>query len=128
VVSSTVLVDHAELFFTPAINKKYFALLTTYVTASSSGDMKQAFTIPTGASGNILTGAQYMAALDEQAAVITTTAPLGVNAAGLVEYSFPIKIQMGATPGNIQYQFAQNTSNATPTIIKAGTTLLVWEE
>ena len=131
VTSSSTLVNDTALVLTPRINCVYWMELYVSYEGGTNGsaDLKAQFTVPAGAAiiyaethnssaaiGTVVTGLK--------AAASTLTA--GTNGAGSVQPLFATgTFTMGTTPGNLQFQWAQNTPSATATIVHAGSALLL---
>lgn len=123
VTSSTTLVDATGLSVTVAANSTYNFELDAKFTANSSGGLKWAFTVPAGASGFCIGSAKA-----NFSAVTTTDITTGAGStAVLVDTtdSFRLSgyIATSSTAGTLQFQFAQNASTGTATIIKKGSTI-----
>ena len=129
ITSDTTLQDDDELKFTPEINKQYFGMIITWIDAVDNGGMKHAFSIPTGATIEwMASGALWRAYSQLQNEADGTIAIGTSNVPGKKNAATYFKLKMGSTAGDVIYQWAQNTSNATSTTIEAGSLLLIWEE
>jgi len=125
---SDVLQDDDELFFTPQINTVYRILLYIYLSSGGAPDWKQAISVPAGAAGLWHTSLvnwrmSQMVTVDStigQAIALSNSAPTGSLMVA--------RVIMGATAGDINYQWAQNTQTASDTICLRGSTMLVYEE
>lgn len=130
--SDTTLADVTDLQFTGVANAKYVFELLLFVTGSINGDIKIAFTFPSGAGGATITWAGYgsdaaatvqSAALFTAAIVESTTVDqaLVFNAHGSGAF---VRVEgfitFGSTSGLLKPRFAQNASNATATSIRPG--------
>lgn len=124
--SDTALGNVTQMVVTPDINTTYRIHCLVYYTAGGTGDLKLSFTFPAGATlywgacnyaavGNLVSfGTQLAAASDSTLFVEGATAAHVIINGVLV---------MGATAGNLQLRFAQNTSNGTATQILNGSVL-----
>lgn len=129
VVSSTVLVDDNTLIVPVAANEVWQNEWQLRFTAPSTGDVKIGFTFPTaGELGFQLayTDASAVIQAEQQAYTTspTTALTLNVKVDSTLSLHIPTLYVGGANAGNVKLQFAQATSNATPTIIKIHST--VW--
>jgi hypothetical protein len=123
VTSSTTLVNDSNLSFAIAANEVWQFEIDLYATfdGGAASGIKAAFTVPSGAT--------------LQWVQTNTTAPQTTSGSSLVlatgggsvtTYMNKLIGQAlnGATPGTVQLQWAQNTSNGTATAVKAGSSLL----
>jgi hypothetical protein len=131
VTSSTVLVNDTALVLTPRINCLYWMeLYLNYEgAATGTGDLKGQFTVPAGAALNYSelhnsTATITTVVLGQRASAATFAA--GTNGGGSVQPLYACgTFLMGSTAGNLQFQWAQNTSTATSTTVHAGSVLLL---
>ncbi|MBI4160711.1 MAG: LamG domain-containing protein [Candidatus Yanofskybacteria bacterium] len=125
VTSSTTLQNDDELKLTLAANKTYTIDAVIFATsASSNPDFKIAFTVPSGATmtlgyiaaspSNLLTQGELLSSSGTASQVI----PLRANASAVVLVKGTVVI--ASTGGDLTLQWAQFTSNATATVVKAG--------
>lgn len=134
--NSTALVNDAVLFAALPTAGRFQFDLTLFYDSSSTADFKLAFTIPAGAtmqwggigpSVSVSTGvgtAQFLATT-----VSGTSVPYGGNGTGSANSVTLIArggVVMGGTAGNLQVQYAQQTLDATNTIVRAHSRLQVW--
>jgi hypothetical protein len=128
ITSSTTLTNDTQLVVPVAANNSYsFDLEVWYNGAGpGTGDLKYFFTIPAGAT--------FIAAQLAIANPIALTMGQFTNAsAAQITFCngtgnpFPVRVWgtlvVGATAGNFQYQWAENTSNGTGTTVQSGSTL-----
>ena len=135
VTSSATLQNDNELFVTIGATGTYLIELTLYAlsAANAAGDIKVAFTFPTGtmhfsgwaadsglASGAIQTGV-WVAKLSAISGTDTfdsglSTAALGINIHGIFT---------ATATGTLQVQWAQLASNANASTVKAGSHMVV---
>lgn len=129
VTSSTVLVDCTSLVLPVLANEVWQFDFNIVYDAGSTGDIKFAFTFP--ASGRIDANAAWLSA-GVTATVLawtgTTTPTAAASAFGTTpDRSFlPIRgiFTNSTNAGNLQLQFAQNTSDGTASTVRANST--VW--
>lgn len=127
VTSSTTLVNDNQLKFAVAANETYIfqAWLYTYA-ADGTPDIKVTFTGPSGST--VLWSSSQVIFNAGGATTLTVVSP-GATAADLFVDANLRAIQLygtisnGATAGDLQFQFAQNTSSANGTSVKAGSSI-----
>lgn len=123
--NSTVLVNDPVLFWALQANAVYDIRMAILYTSNATANLKWAFTFPAGCrldfgfSGLLLGGVN---AVDTRAAINLGSGVTIQTAGGTAPEALHINgtIRVGATPGNLQFQFAQNTANASNTVINAG--------
>ena len=127
VTSSTTLVNDSQLKFAVAANETYIfqAWLYTYA-ADGTPDIKVTFTGPAGStvlwsSSQVIFNAGGSTTLTVVAAG-ATTADLFVDS-NLRAIQLYGTILNSSTAGDLQFQFAQNTSSANGTSVKAGSSI-----
>ncbi len=121
--NDTTLQDDNHIFFAVGANEKWAFELFTLVFAHATPDLKFGFTAPTGAT---VTWARFGIADDEQISNLGDTILQG-GGSTLRIISYRGLITNGSNAGTFQLQFAQNTSNANATTMKAGTYLIAHE-
>lgn len=130
VSSSTTLQNDDDFVFALEANKEYIVSGGVFATSTSGQpDIKIAFTTPAGST----MGIGYLADVDQ-----TRRADL-IDTSGSATSSIPIKqnqstiiqvigsVTTGGTAGNLTFQWAQNTSNASATKVQAGSFITVTE-
>lgn len=134
VLNSTTLQNDDALFIPLLANSTYVWVSFVFATgaANGSGDLKFAYTWPSGASGiwagiglnttgvtpNITAGRNASAA----------SVAYGLNGGTLASAVTFGSVITGSTAGNLQTQWSQNTANnVTATTVKAGSALLAWQ-
>lgn len=127
VTSSTTFVNDSQLFFAVASNETYIFQLWLFVYAADVvPDIKVTCLGPTGST--LLWSSSQVIYLPDGTPTLTTTQTSGQPLSLLVD-SNDRAIQLygtilnGSTAGNLQFQFAQNTSSATPITVKAGSSI-----
>ena len=129
VSSSTTLVDCNDLVVPVAANTVYAIDAAIFFTAGTTGDIKHAFTCPTGATlrWGLIHQKQADGSTTISALEVASGNPEASSGSGASETWARIsgRLSVGATAGNLQYQFAQDTSNATNTTIHEGSWLRV---
>ena len=127
VTSSTTLVNDSQLKFAVAANETYIfqAWLYTYA-ADGTPDIKVTFT---GPSGSTVFWSSSQVIFNAGGATTLTVVSPGATTADLFVDANLRAIQLygtilnGATAGDLQFQFAQNTSSANGTSVKAGSSI-----
>ena len=131
VTSSTVLVDCTSMVLPLLANEVWYYKFFIIYGAGTVGDMKLGWTFP--AAGDLqMSGPAASDAGGTLAYYVfsTTTSPttarsfIGNGTASYVTLPFEGVFVNGANAGNLTFQFAQNTSDATSTTVKAQST--VW--
>lgn len=131
VTSSTTLVDDDTLWVPLEADATYLVTLTLAVTGATAGDVKTAWTIPSGATGQRaclgLAGASTSATASDasnRSTTWTASVPYGVTttASTVMEDG---TITTAAAAGVLRLQWAQNASSGTATIVEAGSYLQV---
>lgn len=133
VTSSTTLVNDTALFLSLAANATYkFDLALLYKgAATGTADLKPAWTVPSGCviaaiTGGVNTGLGSVWGTMTQSTV--NPAAFGTNGTSLpLSLIVSGTVTTSSTPGIMQFQWAQNTSNATPTTVMAGSSLAAWQ-
>jgi hypothetical protein len=131
VTSSTALQNDNELFLPVVASATY--LLACYLDyeggTQGNGDLKWTWAVPSGAtmrylavytdtSGNPRTGTTNLDSDVVEAGSATAGVLKGVRMDGT--------LVVGATAGNLQLKWAENTSDSTPTIVHAQSSLALW--
>jgi len=130
VTSSAVLQNDDALVVALLANSVYWVDLLLVIDAGGTPDIQIGFTGPSGttlalAAHSIQTGG----ATDGDTKLVVVNAlstgfPFGGLGAGVISGLLASgRVSVGGTPGNLQLQWAQNVSNATATIVKAGSVL-----
>lgn len=125
--NSSTLQDDNELLLTPSISHTYLLDGQIFYSTGTTPDLKLAFTFPTGAVlawslfGYKFDGSSFESEYRTstwQAASGTSNAVAGTTATYDVVHVRGI-LRMSTTAGNLQLQWAQNTANASNTVVKA---------
>lgn len=124
--SDTVLHDDDELFSALEANKVYAYFGVLFYISGTTPDLKFKLVIPSGSVGTRGSGNLSSSGTVGTTDIITQ---LTLATSGVGQHTLMIgNITTGSTPGNLQLQWAQNTSNAGDTTVKAGTFFAIWEE
>jgi len=125
--SSTTLQNDASLVFTPAINNTFvFDAWLPVDYSNATANLKIGFTIPAGAS----IGALVVAGGASPCSITVSGGSCSVTTGNAAYAMIQIHgaVIMGATAGNVQLQFAQNTSTAASfPVIKKGA-MITWRQ
>jgi hypothetical protein len=117
--NSTVLVNDSELFWTPPVSTTYQLRLVLYYNSGTVPDIKAGWSLPAGAT--LTWGALYV----NTAGGLTVIGNLGAGTLSIgglgaeANAEFHGILTMGSTAGNVQLQWAQDTANASNTIVRA---------
>lgn len=124
VTNSTTLVNDTELLAALEAENYYYALFSIMFTSTAVADLKINVTVPSGTTG------QY----DQAFGTVVTSNNFGtsvvVGGVGAITertIAFNAFIKTSSTAGNVQFQFAQNTQEASDTKILEASNLLVWD-
>lgn len=132
VTSSTALQNDNALLIPLQANAVYYFRMFFGYTGGTQGssDIKFGFTIPSGASMTWTRDGITTAGVRPVLVFNTTTAAstLGTNGTGSDEAgTVEGTVTTGGTAGNLQLQWAQNTSSTTATTVLAGSSLQAWQ-
>jgi len=125
--NDTTLSDALEMLFPLEINSTYMMITYFFIDGSASFDLKSRWTLPTDVTSDSLTGTSVWRNQESNTQDSSSTIATGVNGVPIQYYVNAFRIITGSTAGNIQWQFAQNTSGATPTTIKQGSMLVIYK-
>ena len=133
VTSSIVLQNDDQLFLSADANAQYLVFGHIIYDGVTAADISVAWSGPASAtfdwvSGGIQTGASTGVDTSSMSAQTLAANPaIGTigAAAELVIRVQGILVTAG-TAGTLQFRWCQNTSNATATIVRAGSTLVMW--
>jgi len=125
VTNSTTLQDDDELFVPLNANKTYGFFLLLFINSAAAADYKGNFSIPAGASGTRSVSAPSIV----PSATVGITAEFTPATDGQIQcIMIHGRVITAGTAGNLQYRFAQDTSNAGTTRDLQGSHLVVWQE
>lgn len=130
VTSSTTLVNDNALAVALTANTTYKVELLLFYTGGTAGssDIKWDFTVPSGAVLSPVRELGLTTGLAVQYLTVPAGGAFGSNGTGnKMAAEIACTIAVSSTPGLLQFQFAQNTSSATATTVKAGSLLSVWQ-
>jgi hypothetical protein len=128
VANSTTYVDDTALLFAVAANAEYVARFHLVVDGVTGADIKVRFSVPAGATGfRWCQGPQAGSADRENTNMaipvhgFTTDRPYGTVAATAASIAVIERLHVftAATSGSVTLQWAQNTANATGTLVLA---------
>jgi hypothetical protein len=126
VTSNTVLVNDTHLFFSIAASEVWVVEVRLYYTGATTGDIKMAWAVPAGATGrhSALGQNTSITAFDHvYNATLTTAIPLGALTSGESANHYATIVNAG-TAGTVQWQWAQQASDATATIVLTNSILI----
>lgn len=125
--SDSTLSDDSELTATLAANKRYAFFSVIFVITDATPDFKYGYTVP--ASTTNQKGASVWRGSGGLQAANPVTTSQAMTASGTSETQLPINgyVITGASAGTLDFQWAQDTSDAANTTVKAGSFILVWE-
>jgi hypothetical protein len=128
VTSSTTLQNDDQLVLAVAASAKYFMEMFIPYTgaASPAGDLKMGFTGPSGATmtwANFGVNSSALTAYNVVGEALAGGRAVGTNGATTMCCQPKGYLQTSTTSGNLQFQWAQNSSSGTATTILAGALL-----
>lgn len=131
VSNSITFQDDDHLVLPLAANAVYELSMTLYYVAVTSGSLKFGFTYPLGASltcgvDGYLIGGSFTMIRQANYAAASGAALLAVEGAGgstTVNATATGTLTVGSTAGSLRLQWAQNTSNAIATTVRAGSVM-----
>jgi len=125
--SDTTMTDDAELFVPLEANKNYGFETRLFYQSSAAADFKVGYTIPSLATGLRLGASNWHSTVGIATFVIPTVTFVAMGATLVTTPTYG-RVIMGATAGDLNFQWAQNAPVASDTTVKAGSRLVVWEE
>lgn len=126
VVSSTVKVNDNDFTFPVKANTKYIFIRYYLLDSPTAADFDHLYSLPTGTSGGNIDGI-WDADTQTPVSDVTVNRRIDTND-GLIRPSLGAgEFTTGGTAGNFLLQWAQSSSNPTPTILKAGSFVLLIE-
>lgn len=125
--STTTLQDDDELTVAISASTNYFVVVYLFLTSASNADLKYAFSVPSSPTDSmkILSG-DWSCITDQNALPITTVQSITTTGSDVTVQVFGTLIN-GATAGNLVFQWAQTTSQASDTTVLRGSTMIVYE-
>lgn len=141
VTSSTTLVTATGLACAVEANSLYAMDGAIFYTAGATGDIKVAITVPSGTTGHwglhgVVTSSTANGGTEGDLNGLRQTAfgtGTTITAAGSANFSGRMMalprgyIDTAGTAGNVQFMVAQNTSDATATVVTGGSWLRLWK-
>lgn len=117
VTNSTTMVDDGVLQFAIGANEEWIVDVTLAISAGAGGGHRETITGPAGATGEIIwnTLASYHAPLGTD---------LGESGTAISGPTMRVWVVNGGTAGTVKVRYAQYASDASPTVIKAGSYLV----
>ena len=124
IVNNTIVVQDDDELFIPLNANTNYGFLVTYLTnnVNPAADFRATFIGPAGAVGQF--GPTQGSAQASLALGVEDTTQADGDGSWL-HVGF---IKVGGTAGNLQLQWAQAAATVADTILRAGSTLVVWEQ
>ena len=133
VTSSAVLQNDNDFFFSVEANSLYYGELLINYTAGG-GDFRSLWTFPASTTGiryynGLRSGSATVNDDRVQVAVFTDTNQDvdGLGSATPAYYYEQITVDTAGTSGTLQFQWCQAVSNATSTVVRAGSVMRLWK-
>lgn len=127
ITASTTFHDDLDLAVAVDANGVYRVLIEGLYQSGTTPDFKQQFTAPSGSSFE----SSYFLYNPGTVAMLATGALGSVTGLGGTGANVPFMLSatlfVGGTPGTLQWQWAQNTSDAGATIVRKGSRLTAWK-
>lgn len=127
--NSSTLQNDDQLFAPLAANERVVFFATIRHVGNATADIKFTFTGPSGSSGSHVFPNAYIDTGD----TLGTPLPQGFTGTSSVAGASGARVQLiiglattGATAGNLQFQWAQNTATAVDTTVQVDSSLLIW--
>jgi hypothetical protein len=118
--NSTTLQDDDELFLSVEANAKYWLDMRLLMSSGTTPDFKMLFTFPSGLTMK-LHNTEATGTLSVPYDQTTTAAVSGTGADAVIQVEGLVKVS--STAGTLKLQWAQNTLNASNTIVRADSTM-----
>lgn len=118
---SSALVSDSQLFLAVAASTRYRLRGRILYNSNSTANFKFAFTFPTSTTLSFTVtgtaaGGSVLATFDQTDGTVSALAGAGADDSAFIDGI----VTVSSTPGTLQVQWAQNTSNASNTQVKAG--------
>ena len=120
--SDDTLANDTDLFIPLETNSRYVFTATIAYESAANADLKNTLTVPSGSSGGFTELAVSGTTLTAFASVEVADG----NANDML-YNLTGFVITGSTAGNLQYQWAQNTEQASDTKTLAGSSISAWK-
>ena len=124
VTSSTTLQDDNDLNVTVGTTEKWHLEWRLYVTGNATGDFKMGWTFPASGTFAYLIDHANTTGTQTLFQEVDTSSPTGAVNIGILSTQMLVVVHAyytgGGTAGTVTLQWAQSTSDATATIVKAG--------
>lgn len=131
VTSSTTLQNDDDLLFAIAASETWVGSIVLFYEGPTAADIKLAFTFPAGATARYGAIAIGDASTDGFGGDTVRSGSTTSGAIGFGSVTGPVHVMRvefaivnSTTPGTVNFQWAQNTSNGTPVTVKAKSHLL----
>jgi len=116
-----------ELFVALEANKRYAFEQRVFLDSSTTTEFKYAFTIPSDATIKI-NNSDWDDTIPSSSLEKADFPVLISTENGETVLEIHGHVIMSSTPGNLQFQWSQLTSDASDTTVKKGSSLVIWEE
>jgi len=123
--NDAVLHNDTELFFTVEANSTYNWMLMWYYITENAADIQFNYSIPAGATGFRNNG-NWNGTADSTTPDMTVATNINTLFAEKITQQVG-RIIVGGTAGTVNFQWAQQTQNASNSITRQGSMLVVWK-
>lgn len=123
--NSTTLVNDDGMVFALEANTRYVISGRVVFNSGATPDIKIGWTYPAGVTLNYSLTGYSGGAFSSSGPYTQTSTPAMDGGASDDEFMIRGVVTVSSTAGNLQLQYAQNTANASNTVIKAGTDIML---
>lgn len=117
--NSAALQDDDDLVLPVEASANYLVEIEIVYSSGTTPDLKTTLTVPSGTTGTLNVIAAGASVAGAGPVTLTGTVVFDGNAASAWGRLFG-EVNVGSTAGSIQFRWAQNTANASNTIVRAG--------
>ena len=125
--SDTTLQNDNELVLAVRASQTYLVRLRVAVTTAPTPDFKHAFSLPAAATIQMVGMTHHSGAMSTNNVGWNGSSQALLGSATTVFVEYLGLLTVDTTAGNLQYQWAQNTSDGASTIVEAGSSLEIVE-
>lgn len=123
--TDTTLHDDLELVVALNASKTYLVIMFITIIGDGTADIKYRMTVPTGATAEGIFG-NWASSVSTADHTPTSSWAVANDTNGQISM-LAFRVITDTTAGNLNFQWAQNNSNANDTTVRQGSTMIVWE-